>query len=171
MTVRKRQTGAGRRLLAIAISLSVVFLALLPGQVTVAQEADCSAWAAETLEIMAPAAPGGGHYSWYFDPTFNLYASTFPNTPLCYTELGYLSGDGYGAIPANFSWARDTSVSEHAQWLGRAVQKLRQSGRVRLAIIFNVDFTHWSDDPQAGYAILRPDGSCPACGPLANAVR
>ena len=52
MTVRKRQTGAGRRLLAIAISLSV-FLALLPGQVTVAQEADCSAWAAETLEIMA----------------------------------------------------------------------------------------------------------------------
>jgi len=118
-----------------------------------------------------PAAPGGGHYSWYFDPTFNLYAGTFPNTPLCYTELGYLSGDGYGAIPANFSWARDTSVSEHAQWLGRAVQKLRQSGRVRLAIIFNVDFTHWSDDPQAGYAILRPDGSCPACGPLANAVR
>lgn len=60
MTVRKRQTGAGRRLLAIAISLSVVFLALLPGQVTIAQEADCSAWAAETLEIMAPAAPGGG---------------------------------------------------------------------------------------------------------------
>ena len=118
-----------------------------------------------------PAAPGGGHYSWYFDPTFNLYAGTFPNTPLCYTELGYLSGDGYGAIPGNFSWASGTSVSEHAQWLGRAVQKLRQSGRVRLAIVFNVDFTHWSDDPQAGYAILRPDGSCPACGPLASAVR
>ncbi len=118
-----------------------------------------------------PAAPGGGHYSWYFDPTFNLYATTFPNTPLCYTELGYLTGDGYGAIPGNFSWASDNSVSEHAQWLGRAVQKLRQSGRVRLAIVFNVDFTHWSDDPQAGYAILRPDGTCPACGPLASAVR
>jgi hypothetical protein len=30
-------------------------------------------------------------------------------------------------------------------------------------VVFNVDFTVWGDDPQAGYAIFRPGGSCPAC--------
>ena len=40
------------------------------------------------------------------------------------------------------------------------------SGRVRLMIVFNVDFTQYGDDPQAGYAIVRPDGSCPACDTL-----
>jgi putative tricarboxylic transport membrane protein len=60
MSARTRQAGAIRRLLAVAVSLSVLLVAFLPGQVTVAQDADCSAWASETLEIMAPAAPGGG---------------------------------------------------------------------------------------------------------------
>ena len=119
-----------------------------------------------------PAAPGGGHYSWYFGPTFNVYAGTFPNTPLCYTELGYVSPQGYPPIAANFSWGAGNTVAEHAEWLGRAVQILRQSNRARLVIIFNVDITTYApDDPQAGYAILRPDGSCPACGTLAAAMR
>jgi uncharacterized protein YraI len=119
-----------------------------------------------------PADGGGGHYSWYFGPTLNLYAANFPTRPLCYTEIGYLSPDGYGTLPGNFSWGGGTSVSEHAQWLGRAIQLLRASGRVRLAIVYNVDFTVWqSDDPQAGYAILRPDGSCPACSSLAAAMQ
>ncbi len=119
-----------------------------------------------------PADDGGRHYSWYFGPTFNLYASAFPTRKLCYTEIGYLSPEGYGPLPGNFWWGGDTSVSEQAQWLGRAIQLLRASGRVRLAIVYNVDFTVWqSDDPQAGYAILRPDGSCPACSALAAAMR
>ena len=119
-----------------------------------------------------PAAPEGGHDSWYFWPTFNVYANAFPNTPLSYTELGYVTSDGYPPLPQNFSWASDNDVWEHAQWLGRAVQHLRASGRVRMAIIFNVDFTVYEpDDPQAGYAILRPDGSCPACAQLAGAMQ
>jgi hypothetical protein len=36
-----------------------------------------------------------------------------------------------------------------------------------MMIVFNVGFTTWDTDPQAGYSIVRPDGSCPACGPLA----
>jgi hypothetical protein len=118
-----------------------------------------------------PADDGAHHYSWYFGPTFNLYAGTFPHTALCYTELGYLTPDGYGTLPSTFAWGQNTTLAEHAQWLGRAVQLLRQSRRVRLAVIFNVDFTSWGDDPQAGYAILRPDGSCPACSTLAAAMR
>jgi hypothetical protein len=33
-------------------------------------------------------------------------------------------------------------------------------------MIWNVDFTYWSGDPQAGYAIVRPGGTCPACAAL-----
>jgi hypothetical protein len=35
-----------------------------------------------------------------------------------------------------------------------------------MMIVFNVDFTLYGDDPQAGYAIIRPGGSCPACETL-----
>jgi hypothetical protein len=37
---------------------------------------------------------------------------------------------------------------------------------VRLMVVFNVDFTVYGDDPQGGYAIIRPGGSCPACETL-----
>ncbi|MBN1120482.1 MAG: SH3 domain-containing protein [Anaerolineae bacterium] len=119
-----------------------------------------------------PADGGAAHYSWYFGGTYNLYANSFPRTKLCYTEIGYVSPEGYGPLASNFSWGAGTSVAEQAQWLGRSIQLLRGSGRVRLVIVFNVDISEYSStDPQAGYAILRPDGSCPACGYLAGAMQ
>jgi hypothetical protein len=96
----------------------------------------------------------------------DLYYGTF-GKPLCFTELGYLSPDGYGALPANFAWAQDTTVAEQAQWLAEAAVLASQSNKVRLMIIFNVDFTTYGADPQAGYAMVRPGGSCPACDMLA----
>jgi putative tricarboxylic transport membrane protein len=44
---------------ATALSLAFLVAAFLPGQLA-AQDADCSEWASETLEIMAPAGTGGG---------------------------------------------------------------------------------------------------------------
>lgn len=113
--------------------------------------------------------PAGSHYSWYYLATRDLYYNAFGGSrPVCFTELGYLSGDGFPGLPANFSWAGNTSVSEHAQWLAEAAHLSAASGRVRLLIIFNIDFTHYdpNGDPQAGYAMIRPDGSCPACSTL-----
>jgi len=41
---------------------------------------------------------------------------------------------------------------------------------VRMLIIWNVDFTRYTPtDPQAGYAIIRANGDCPACRTLAGA--
>jgi hypothetical protein len=119
-----------------------------------------------------PADSGNHHYSWYFGPTFNLYYNTFGGArPVCFTELGYLSPEGFTFIPANFAWASNTSVAEQAQWLAEAVTIARNSGRARLVIVFNVDFsTYTESDPQAGYAIIRPDGSCPACATLRVAM-
>jgi len=117
--------------------------------------------------------PGGSHYSWYYGPMVNVYYNAFGGARnLCFTELGYVSSDGYPGLPSNFGWAANTSVQEHAQWLGEVAALAANDGRVRMIIVFNVDFTFYdaSSDPQAGYAIIRPDGSCPACPTLANAV-
>ncbi len=54
------RTHSWRMFLAAAMTLSFLVGALIPGQIAVAQGADCSDWASETLEIMAPAGPGGG---------------------------------------------------------------------------------------------------------------
>jgi LysM repeat protein len=113
--------------------------------------------------------PGGSHYSWYYQPMVDLYYNTFGGTrQLCFTELGYLSGEGFSGLPPNFAWAVGTSVAEQAQWLREARDLSAAGGRVRLMIVYNVDFTSFdpAGDPQAGYAIIRPDGSCPACEAL-----
>ncbi len=111
---------------------------------------------------------GNDHYSWFFVPTLNVYAAL--GKPVCFTELGYLSGEDYGGVPSRFAWAANTSVAEHAQWLAEAVSIGANSGKVRMIIVFNVDFTLWSDDPQAGYAMIRKDGSCPACQTLGQVM-
>ncbi len=117
-----------------------------------------------------PADGGDHHYSWYFPLTFNVYAGAFPGTKLCFTELGYASPEGWGAMPPNFWWAGGNTVGEQTEWLARAVDISQGTGRVRLLIVFNVDFTYWGDDPQAGYAIIRPGGGCPACDSLRRAM-
>ncbi|MCB8979379.1 MAG: hypothetical protein H6657_18360 [Ardenticatenaceae bacterium] len=111
---------------------------------------------------------GSAHYSWYLLPTLNVYAQL--GKPVCFTELGYLSGEDYGGVPERFGWAAGTTVAQHAAWLAEAVSVAANTGKVRLIIVFNVDFTYWGDDPQAGYAMIRKDGSCPACTTLARVM-
>ena len=113
--------------------------------------------------------PAGSHYSWYYQPMVDLYYNTFGGArQLCFTELGYLSGEGFSALPPNFAWAAGTSVQEQAQWLREARDLSVAGGKVRMMIVFNADFTFFdpAGDPQAGYAMIRPDGSCPACDAL-----
>ena len=111
--------------------------------------------------------PRGGHYTRYFWGMVNTYYNAFGGSrPLCFTELGYLSGVDYGGVPGGFSWAGNTTIAQHAQWLAEAASLSASSGKVRLFIVFNIDFTHYSSDPQAGYAMIRADGSCPACEAL-----
>jgi hypothetical protein len=130
--------------------------------------------AGATSPTVSSGHPGGSHYSWYYQPMVDLYYNAFGGSrPLCFTELGYLSGEGFPGLPPNFSWASGTSLAEHAQWLGEAASLSRQQGKVRLLIIYNVDFTQYdpTGDPQAGYAIIRPDNNCPACDTLRAAIQ
>lgn len=117
-----------------------------------------------------PADGGDGHYTWYYQPTVDVY-DFLGIRPLCFTELGYVSPEGYGEIAGNFGWASDTNVEEQAEWLAETVSLAQESGRVRLIVVFNVDLEYYGpNDPQAGYAIVRPGGSCPACEALTEAL-
>jgi hypothetical protein len=130
-----------------------------------------------------PADGGDHHYSWYFWPMVELYWNTFnpPEAieagnivPLCFTEFGYLSPDGFEQTlnqvgAANFGWAQGVTELDQTLWLRDALIRARCSGQVKMLIIWNIDFTNYGPDPQAGYAIQRPDGKCPACDDLSGA--
>ncbi|MBZ0301720.1 MAG: hypothetical protein K8J31_18380, partial [Anaerolineae bacterium] len=107
------------------------------------------------------------HYTRYYGTMVDTYRALFPTKPLCFTELGYLSPEGYGPLPASFAWAKNVTVQDQAAWLARAATIARDSDFVRLLIVWNVDATEYGTDPQAGYAIIRPANTCLACNTLA----
>lgn len=114
--------------------------------------------------------PRGNYPTYYYGTMTARGYNPFGGKPVCYTEFGYLSPEGYGPLSALFAWGANTSVQEQATWLGEAVRLARSSGRVRLMIIWNIDFTNYGDDPMAGFAIIRADRSCPACAQLGAAM-
>ena len=73
-------------------------------------------------------------------------------------------------MPGGFAWASGNTLAEQASWLAGAVHRTRASGYVRMLIVWNVDSTFWGADPQQGYAIVRPNGACPACDSLRAAM-
>ncbi|MFW5748969.1 MAG: hypothetical protein ACOCYT_05075 [Chloroflexota bacterium] len=107
----------------------------------------------------------------YYGTMLDRGASIFPERPVCWTELGYLSDEGMGApLPSAFGWAEGVTVAQQAAWLAEVTSIAAQSGRVRLLIVWNVNFTIWGEDPQGGYAMMRPDGTCPACATLGTVM-
>jgi len=115
--------------------------------------------------------PAGTHHSWYFLPQTELYYNTFGGArQLFYTEMGYASQEGVPTFSDWFAWARGTNTAQQAAWLAEAVQLSVSTGMVRCIIVWNIDFVRFGDDPQDGFAIIRPGGSCPACDTLHNVL-
>ena len=118
--------------------------------------------------------PGGSHYSWYFLPMISLYGDTFgQGWPLCFTQFGYLSPQSFPGVSGGFNWSESTKVDQQAAWLAEAVTLAQADNRpVQMMIIYNVDYTNYDvfGDPNAGYAIFRPNGSCPACDSLSLVI-
>ncbi len=129
--------------------------------------------------ILPPTAQGGDprdtYETRYLILMLRRVAWPFRNAdiPMCMTEIGYLSPEGYGPLPAGFRWGANTSVAEQAAWLAQAVVIMANFDEmpVELAIVWNIDFDTYDSDPQAGYAIIRRDGSCPACDEIARLQR
>ncbi len=124
--------------------------------------------------IVPPSARSGdprdNYYTRYLGGMIDTYWSiTGGQVPICFTELGYLTSAGYPSLPPFFAWASNVTLGQQAAWLAEAAAYSSQSGRVRMMIVWNVDFTVYGADPQGGYAMIRPDGSCPACDAMAAA--
>ncbi|MBW4436618.1 MAG: hypothetical protein KME04_05760 [Pleurocapsa minor GSE-CHR-MK-17-07R] len=124
--------------------------------------------------IVSPTQNGGdprdNYYTRYFGGMLNTYWNLINGQrPICWTELGYLTPEGFPPLNEYFAWAQNVSLAQQAAWLAEAAALSSQSGRVRLLIVWNIDFTVYGSDPQAGYAIVRPGGGCPACDALAAA--
>jgi hypothetical protein len=119
------------------------------------------------------------HYTRYYQGILDTYRAVFGGQkPVCFTEVGFLTGEGYGELPSGYTWRGlpnfggiNMTLADHARFHAEAVQVARQRGDVMLQIVWNVDFTQRGDDPHAAFAIIRPDGSCPACTSLAAATR
>lgn len=108
----------------------------------------------------------------YLVPMLQRAAGPFraENLPVCIVELGYFSAEGLGDVSLMFDWAQDTDNSEQAAWLRDAVQIAASlsSIRVEMVMIFHIDTQPIADIVMAGYSIIRPDESCPACEAIAS---
>jgi LysM repeat protein len=126
--------------------------------------------------VIAPTATTGdprrdNYPTRYLPSMLNRALASFPGKQACFTEIGYLSPEGYGPLPSGFAWAAGVTAQQQAQYIGDAARFLLAGGRTRLFIVFNVDFTRYDEqDPQAGYAILRPGNICIACATLSVAL-
>lgn len=119
-----------------------------------------------TLGAVPPAASEGDvrGNAFYYIPLINLYAETFPDSALCFTGIGYFTGEGLDEVPAAMSWAAATTLDQQAAWIADAAAMAQTSGRVRLFMIDNVDGRLFSPlNAQAGWAVVRPNQRCPVC--------
>lgn len=92
--------------------------------------------------------------------------------PLCFTRLGYLSPEGLPPLPAEYAWAQNTSAGQQARWLMDAVGLGMSNPQLRLMVLWSLDNSAFAgDNPEAGYALIRPDESCPACEALAPLLK
>ncbi len=113
------------------------------------------------------------NHSWSFKSTlFDYRAKT--GKPLCITEFGWATmenlkrkdGTPVQGAPGGFDFALDNTEQEQADWIVQGFKIMRESGFVKFAIVFNLDYIQKiGDEPDAPaanvapYSITRRDGS------------
>ena len=113
-------------------------------------------------------------HSWSFKSTLAGYheriAAAGSDKPLCVTEFGWATAEGFDGHPPGFEFALDNTLDEQAKWDVEAFQLMRQWGFVRLAFLWNLNFSQlgWGpEDPNAPYAIIDFQGAArPAFGKI-----
>ncbi len=115
------------------------------------------------------------HHSWSFKSTLwgyhEMIKAAQRDTPLCVTEFGWASSEGYDGTPPGFEFALDNTLEEQAQWDVEAFQLMRNWGIVHLAFLWNLDYSYKGGigalDPNTPYSILDLKGAArPAYGAL-----
>jgi polysaccharide biosynthesis protein PslG len=107
------------------------------------------------------------HHSWSFKSTLwgyhDMIRAAQRDTPLCVTEFGWASSEGFDGTPVGFEFADDISLEDQARWNVEAFQLMRQWGFVHLAFLWNLDYSYkgglGAADPNAPYSILDLRGA------------
>ena len=85
--------------------------------------------------------------SWYFRSTLELYRDTVQNQkPLCVTEFGWASSQGFGYTPPSYEFANDNTLQEQADYITQAFTLMKQWGYIKMAFLFNLDYAQKSPD-------------------------
>jgi len=104
------------------------------------------------------------HHSWSFRSTLEYYAEKVAaaggTQQLCVTEFGWASGEDLEGVPAGWDYAVDNTLAEQAEWLPAAATLMEQSGFVRLAIIWNLNY-----GPSAGWSVTNDNVPYSLIGP------
>jgi hypothetical protein len=100
-------------------------------------------------------------HSWSFKSTLWGYhdriVAAGSDKPLCVTEFGWATSEGFDGYPPGFEFALDNTLGEQAQWDVEAFQLMRQWGFVRIAFLWNLNYSQlgWGpEDPNAPYALI-----------------
>ncbi|HIE38741.1 MAG TPA: hypothetical protein EYH30_03130 [Anaerolineales bacterium] len=104
------------------------------------------------------------HPSWSFRSTLWRYYDAIGGAkPLCVTEFGWASSEGWETYPPGFEFAQDNTEEEQAAYIMQAYRLMREWGFVRLAFLWNLDFAQKDGigptDPNAPYSILDFTGA------------
>lgn len=81
------------------------------------------------------------HYSWALRSQVEAYVAILNNPAKlqCMTEFGYASAFN-GQYAPNFDFAADITEQEQGEYLVRAFTWMRESGKVKMAFMFNLDY-------------------------------
>jgi len=104
------------------------------------------------------------HPTWSFRSTLERYHDAIAGErPLCVTEFGWASSEGFEGYPPGFEFAQDVSLEEQAEYIVDAFGLMREWGFVRLAFLWNLDFAQKDGigptDPNAPYSVLDFTGA------------
>ncbi|MEO8609834.1 MAG: hypothetical protein ABI690_18220 [Chloroflexota bacterium] len=116
----------------------------------------------------------------YFTTMLHRAYTPFQSTglPLCITEFGYLAGNNLEAqldgilkpfFTDGFQWVRNITAEQQAVWLADGIKMAAEmsSIQVKMVMIWRVNGMPLNPLMYAA-AIIRPDGSCPACTTIAS---
>ncbi len=108
--------------------------------------------------------PRGDNPIYYMSLADDAARAAAGTRPICYTRLGYLSPEGYPPLPDDYAWANPITSAQQAQWLAEAIQIAQADAAIRLIILWSLDAAYFGGGSvEAGYAIIRPGDTCPAC--------
>jgi hypothetical protein len=87
------------------------------------------------------------HYSWALKSQVDTYAALLKGQKQqCVTEFGYASPVN-GKYPPGFEFAQDVTEQQQGQYLVEAFNWMRDSGLVKMAFLFNLDYGPKGGDP------------------------